>query len=425
MNGIGRTERRAARTLAHGVRTTGLLTAAALLAVSGCTASAPVGSASSAPEASTVTTPSVTSASPSRTASPSPTRTASATSCASVAAKLPLDQRVGQLYMMAISQTSPGSQTSLVGTAKVGSVLLLARPANGARSTRVLTKAIAAQAADPDVPILIAADQEGGLVQRLSGTGFTRIPSATTQAGWSPAKLESAWAGYGREMRAAGVAYDLAPVADVVASSNPASNAPIGALHRQYGATAAKAGPSIAAVIRGLTKAKVASSAKHFPGLGSVKVNTDFGVAVDTTTDANSDSIASFRAAMKAGVSSVMVSSAKYQKLDPGVPAMFSKKITTDLLRTKLGFDGVIISDDLGNAKAVASVPAAQRGTTFLVAGGDLVINANPASVRAMVANTIAKAKSDPDFGKAVTAKAGRVLAMKASVGQLSCEASD
>ena len=136
-----------------------------------------------------------------------------------------------------------------------------------------------------------------------------------------------------------------------------------------------KAGPSIAAVIRGLTKAKVASSAKHFPGLGSVKVNTDFGVAVDTTTDANSDSIASFRAAMKAGVSSVMVSSAKYQKLDPGVPAMFSKKITTDLLRTKLGFDGVIISDDLGNAKAVASVPAAQRGTTFLVAGGDLVIN--------------------------------------------------
>ena len=74
-----------------------------------------------------------------------------------------------------------------------------------------------------------------------------------------------------------------------------------------------------------------------------------------------------------------MVSSARYPRLDPEHQAMFSKAIVTDLLRHRMGFDGVVITDDVGAAAAVASVPVGERATRFIAAGGDIVLTANAA----------------------------------------------
>ena len=119
----------------------------------------------------------------------------------------------------------------------------------------------------------------------------------------------------------------------------------------------------------------IEGTVKHFPGLGRIRNNTDFnatGITDDVTT-ADDPYLEPFAAGVKAGAGLVMVGSAKYSKLDPGVPAMFSAPIVTDLLRGDLGYDGVVITDDV-NAKAVAATPAAQRAVKVVAAGGDIVL---------------------------------------------------
>ena len=254
-------------------------------------------------------------------------------SCQSLAASLSRAEQVGQLYMMGVEGSQIGPQESAhLHNLRIGSVVLLQTPVMSRTAVRRLTDSIVAAGGGP-IPVVVSADQEGGLVQRLKGSGFSTIPAATVQATWSTSTLTSAWAGYGAQMRAAGVLFDLAPVTDLVPPGSVSTNAPIGQLHRNYGTSTTSVARSVDAVITGLDRARVAGSAKHFPGLGAVTTNTDFGVATDYTTTTSSPSIDGFRAAIRSGVGSVMVSSAIYKKIDPDVAGVFSSRIVTDLLR--------------------------------------------------------------------------------------------
>jgi len=109
----------------------------------------------------------------------------------------------------------------------------------------------------------------------------------------------------------------------------------------------------------------------------------------------------------------VMMSTAIYTQLDPKNPAAFSSTIVTGLLRDKLGFDGVVISDDLGAAKQVIDYPVAQRAVKFIAAGGDMVLTVDATQARTMTAALVAKAKADPAFAALVDAAALRVLKAK------------
>ena len=390
------------------------------------TASASASSAASTPAASA----SASASSPATSASASSPATSASSShpggpptCMDLAAGLTRQEQVGQLYMMAVTGSAIGPQeTQHLHDLRIGSVVLLQTPTIGLAAVRTLTGDIVA-AGGGRIPVLVSADQEGGLVQRLTGVGFSTIPAATVQATWSTSGLTASWVSYAGQMRAAGVLMNLAPVTDLVTPENVATNAPIGQLHRNYGTSTTSVARSVSAVIAGLRQERVASTAKHFPGLGAVTTNTDFGVATDTTTTGDSPSLAGFAAASRAGVSSVMVSSAIYDQIDPGVAAVFSSKIVTGLLRDRIGFRGVVISDDLGNAKSVAAVPAAERGTRFLLAGGDIAMDADPDTIQAMVDNTIQRAASDQAFAASLTARVARVLALKASVGLVDCTA--
>jgi len=117
----------------------------------------------------------------------------------------------------------------------------------------------------------------------------------------------------------------------------------------------------------------------------------------------------------------VMVSSAVYTRIDATQPAAFSRAVVTDLLRTRLGFGGVVISDDLGRAVAVAGVPAAQRAVRFVAAGGDLVLTVDPQTAGPMIDALVARAATDPEFATALTASARRVLDVKHAQGLLRC----
>jgi len=271
-----------------------------------------------------------------------------------------------------------------------------------------------------DVRFFVAANQEGGEIQALRGPGFSTIPSAVVQGGMSPATVRSDARRWGGELRAAGVNFDFAPVADVVPPGTQARNAPIGALQRNYGTDDATVAAHADAFVRGMADAGVATSAKHFPGLGRVTSNTDLASGVvDSSTTA--DDLGTFRSAVSAGVPFVMVALATYQRLDPAHLASFSPTIIQTLLRSRLEFDGVIISDDLGATDAVRSIPPATRALDFLEAGGDMIISKTLAPAGAMFEGVLSRARSDAPFRALVNEAAMRILNAKFASGLLPC----
>jgi len=338
--------------------------------------------------------------------------------------QLTLAQRVGQLFLVAMPANSLAGPATVqaLDAYHFGSVLL-PKTAAGTAALASATSAIQALApvATGGVRFLVAANQEGGEIQQLSGPGFETMPSELVQGTWAESTLRAQAQIWGSELRTAGVNLNLAPVMDVVPQATAASNAAIGALDREFGSDPQTNGEHGVAYVQGMASAGVASVAKHFPGLGRVPGNTDFtSNVVDTITTADDPYLGSFRAVVDAGVPYVMVAEATYTQIDPSHLAVFSPVIMR-LLRDGLGFKGVILSDDLGQADAVAAVPAAQRAIDFLDAGGDLVTSQDIGPAEQMAAAVLAQASSDASFRATVDDDAERILAAKQAQGLLPC----
>jgi beta-N-acetylhexosaminidase len=214
---------------------------------------------------------------------------------------------------------------------------------------------------------------------------------------------------------------DFAPVADVVPAGTEPDNAPIGRLEREYGSTPTNVADHVAAFIAGMQKAGVVTTAKHFPGLGRVKQNTDYSSGVvDTVTKADDPFLTPFRRAVDAGVPAMMLSLATYQRLDPDRLAAFSPAITGELLRDDLGFSGLVMSDSL-SAEAVASIPVGSRAIRFLQAGGDVIV-VRPVDMAVTMAQAVAaRAAANPTFAARVDDAVLHVLEAKGAAGLLPC----
>jgi beta-N-acetylhexosaminidase len=333
-------------------------------------------------------------------------------------------QRVGQLFLVGIAGAPPGDVAQAVRTYHFGSLLWEGTSTAGLAADRQAAQAIqslASSAATARVRFFIAANQEGGQVEELKGPGFPAIPSALAQGQLSAARLQRQAAAWGRELRSAGVNLDLAPVMDVVPSATASQNAPVGALQREFGHNPQTTGTHGVAFIRGMRQAGVATTAKHFPGLGQVAGNTDFSSGVvDTATGPESPYLKSFQSAIKAGVPFVMVALATYARIDPHHLAAFSSRVMR-LLRQQLNFGGVIVSDDLGAAAAVAGLSPASRGIDFLAAGGDLITSQSLPAAIAMDQAILARAARDAAFRSAVNSAVMRVLDAKHAYHLMPC----
>ena len=343
--------------------------------------------------------------------------------CGARVSRLSLAERVGQLLMVAVSSTGlTPSVASVLSRTHAGGVLLLGNSSGGAALTGQVVADVRAAARRPErVQVVLAVDQEGGLVQRLSGRGFSDIPAAVDQARLSDARLARDAATWGRELARAGIDVNLAPVADVVPPDLVRVNEPVGRLRRGYGSSPRKVASKVTAFLHGMDAAGIGTAVKHFPGLGRVRGNTDFeqGV-VDRVTRRRDPALRGFSAAVDGGVDMVMMSSAVYARIDPARQAVFSPAVVSDMVRGDLGFDGVVISDDLA-AAAVSRVPAGRRAVDFLRAGGDLVIVGDPALAAPMAAAVVERAGADPAFAERVDQSARRVLALKARRGLARC----
>lgn len=381
----------------------------------GATSTGETTTSSSTPAATTTPSP------------PAPPTTPSASCAATIVKGLTPDERAGQLLMVGLDvNAGHSSLDQLVRSRHLGGVILLGGWYDGAAAVRATTSHLAGLASKQDtggLGLFLAADQEGGNVQQLRGAGFTRIGTARAQDRLSPSQLANASATWATQMKNAGINVNLAPVADTVPTSIGRANQPIGRWDRQFSSDPDRVAQMVGGFIAGMHRGEVAATIKHFPGLGRITGNTDTTATgiTDRTTTTTDPYLRPFAAGIKDGADLVMVGSAIYAKIDPGTNAVFSRRVVTDLLRGRLGYTGVVITDDVGAAKSVAAVPVDERATRFIAAGGDIVLTAVPATIAPMHEAITARMASDTAFAKQVDASVARVVALKVSRGLTHC----
>jgi beta-N-acetylhexosaminidase len=354
-----------------------------------------------------------------------PQQTGSATCARQILTTMSLPERVGQLFIGGVTSTSPTlGQLREIRHGHLGGVFLAGHNDIGVAATRQVTRQLQAEATSATtdgVRLWISADQEGGFVQSLSGAGFDTIPTALTQGGWTRSALMSRANRWGSQLRMAGVNLNLAPVADTVPRRLGTANAPIGYYSREYGHHPKVVARHVTAAIAGFQAAGVQTTAKHFPGLGRVRRNTDTSPDVtDHTTTRHDPYLLPFQRAIAGGVPVVMVSFARYTRVDPSEVAAFSRVVTGGMLRRDLGFAGVIVSDSM-DAAAVGNVAVAARGLRFLRAGGTVVLSVDSSATLPMEAAVLSRAESNSHFRALVRRDALTVLTAKRRNGLLPC----
>ncbi|GGM42051.1 glycoside hydrolase family 3 protein [Dactylosporangium sucinum] len=321
---------------------------------------------------------------------------------AELAAKLTDEELVGQVLMPyaygndadKVSSGSAAGNKQYAGAAtpaeivkkyKLGGIILVSSSADDPtagtnRTTNVESPAqvakltgglqAAALSLPGAVPLLIGTDQEYGQVTRIK-EGLVQLPSAMALgAGGDPAVTEAAWKAAGAELAAIGVNVDFAPDADVLGTQ------PGGVIgSRSFGSDPQLVAAQVAAAVRGLQAAGVAATVKHFPGHGHTIVDSHSSLPVlnqDVTALERGD-LPPFVAAAAAGVGLVMSGHLDVKSVDPGVPASFSSKVLIDLLRTKLGYSGVVVTDAL-NMEPAEQWPAGEAAVRAILAGNDLLL---------------------------------------------------
>ncbi len=369
-----------------------------------------------------------------RTAGPSPTATQAATTASGTPAtpagscevrvdRMTPAERAGQLVMVGHQNgEDPAATRTLVERHDLGSVILMGNSTAGVDQVRQMTDDLRPDEETGRNGVLIAVDQEGGQVRRLSGPGFTAMPSARDQGRMASEDLGAAAQTWGEDLHRAGVDIDLAPVADVVPPDLVDVNEPVAKWGRGFGSDPDAVSTSVTAFVTGLREGGTGTAVKHFPGLGQVVGNTDFASGVtDERTTRDDPLLQPFAAGIAAGTDMVMISSANYPRIDPERAAIWSPTVITGMLRGDLGWQGVVVSDDLGVAAQVQSVAPGERAVRFIDAGGDIAITVDPALAGDMVDGIVERAEQDPAFDAKVRAAAGRVIDLKASRGLADC----
>jgi beta-N-acetylhexosaminidase len=282
--------------------------------------------------------------------------------------QIPLARLVGQTVMGRVDGTTASREfLARVRRGEVGGVIIFGDSFTSLAGLRSLIAELQAAAkGGGNPPLLIATDQEGGIVKRLPD-GPPSLSAQEMGAQGSATAARRQGVGTGRYLRRLGIDVDLAPVLD--SPQSPANFLGSRGFSSDP-ATVAKVGAAFAG---GVQAAHVAATAKHFPGLGTAGANTDLApVTIGSSRRELMRLLRPFRTAVGDGTKLVMVSNASYPALDPsGLPASISPGIVDGLLRKQLGFRGVVITDAISAPGPARYPDAAARA---LRAGVDVVL---------------------------------------------------
>ncbi|HCB57735.1 MAG TPA: beta-N-acetylhexosaminidase [Arthrobacter bacterium] len=316
-----------------------------------------------------------------------------------------VEEKAGQVLMPVYSGTDPEAQAATIERLHLaGSIIMgdnIPLDARGQADVAAMTAVNArlAQATRADGrpwPGLIGVDQEGGIVARL-GAPLTEWPTALSYGAAGDVPLtKNAGRALAAEIASLGFTVDFAPDADVtIGPADPT----IGA--RSMSGNPDQAGALAAAFSQGMQEAGVLPAVKHFPGHGSVTVDShlDLPVQPATIADLEARDWKPFRAAIAAGAPMVMTGHIAVPALEPGVPASLSGPAYAAL--RGMGFNGVAVTDALNMAAVQKQYPGGSAAPTALAAGADLLLmptdvgQAHAAIVSAVAAGTLPAARLD------------------------------
>lgn len=312
--------------------------------------------------------------------------------------RLTLRQQVGQVTISSFPGTSrPEYIRRRLRARETAGVILFGGNGGDRRTWRRLTRQI--QEAGHG-RALVMVDQEGGEIRTVSYAG----PEDGQPFQGSPRAVRSSARLAGRQLRAAGINVNLAPVADVPRAGSVMQS-------RSFSGDERGIAARTRASVRGLRDARVAATAKHFPGLGGSATNTDDAPA--TVTAPLGRDLVPFRAAIDEAVPLVMLSHASYPAVDGRRIASQSRAVVTGLLRRRLGFQGVIVTDSMEAQAVLARSGVAEAAERSIRAGADLILMTGSASWNDVFPRLLAEARRDPEFRARIRESAARVLALK------------
>jgi beta-N-acetylhexosaminidase len=266
---------------------------------------------------------------------------------------------------------------------------------------RTLTRALRRAGGRP----IVAVDQEGGEIRIVPWAPPAAAAPEQEAAGSVRADAEAAAAA----LRGLGITVSLAPVGDVPSVSGAALGG------RAFATEPDAVGEAMAAAVQGWRAGGVAATAKHFPGLGGAAVNTDDGPATIERSRAELEAtdLPPFTAAIEAGVPLVMVGHARYPALDPDNIASQSRPIIEQLLRERMRFRGVVVTDSMEAQASLATGTIASVSERAVRAGADLLLLTGRGSYAPVYQHLLSLARTTPAFRARVRESAARVLALK------------
>jgi len=301
--------------------------------------------------------------------------------------------------------TAPPSRHFLtrIRNGKMGGVVLLGNGWLTRHTAATVTAELQQAACTRGEPLLIAVDQEGGLVRRLAWAPPTEAPAYMS----SPSVAHDQAAGAATALRSVGIDIDFAPVVDTPGSAGNFLGSRAFSHSRAWNAQMARA------FVGGLQTNGIAATAKHFPGLGLASGNTDHGrIVIRAAAWKLHEGLVPFQSAVRAGVKLVMVGTAVYPKLDGSKrPAAFSSTIINGLLRKELGFEGVTVTDSL-TAPAAVRIP--HTATRAMLAGSDLLIFGAESASELGYSTLLGDESGSARLQNRVTQAAARIRALKA-----------
>jgi beta-N-acetylhexosaminidase len=279
-------------------------------------------------------------------------------------------EKIGQLFMVGFLGTSVTPElAAFLKEYKPGGVILFSRNLESIEQIVQLTNDL--QHCSPKSPLLISIDQEGGRVSRLP-KGFTIFPACEVIGQCHSGELAyAAAATVAKELRSVGINMNMAPVLDV--NSNP-DNPVIG--DRAFGSSTDVVGDMGLITAAGLQDSKVVACGKHFPGHGDTNADSHKELPVVDAPRARLEAVEfpPFRRAAAAGIATMMTAHVLYRTLDDQLPATLSPVIITHLLREQMGYEGVVLTDDLEMHAIVDHYGPGDAAVRAFLAGCDMLL---------------------------------------------------
>jgi beta-N-acetylhexosaminidase len=322
---------------------------------------------------------------------------------------LSLEEKIGQMLVVGFEGLEPPDYIlDWLADGRIGGVILFARNVASPAQVVTLTQACHAVAARP---ILIAIDQEGGVVARLRD-GFTESPGAMALGVADSEELaENVSAVLGTEMRALGINWNLAPALDLTHNIH---NPSVGV--RSLGIDPQRVARLGVAQVRGFQKAGVAATAKHFPGKADTPVDPHVSLPVieGPLDDLWNTDLVPFRAASEAGIAAMMITHVQFKALEPQYPSTLSPRIIEGLLRDDIGFGGVISTDCMEMKAVTNAYGPGESAVLAALAGASTILFSHTRAYQEAAYDALIEAARSGRLPEAKIDQAvGKVTAMK------------